>query len=447
MNPTFSPYLLRSTLPHRFVVAVIVFTVCCTPSVSPSATWQVPQDFPTVTAALGAAAPLDTVLVAPGTYSPATGETFPLVLATDGVVLRGAGMNLSILDASQTAGVLEHTAEVGGKIFGFTIRGGLSGDGAGLRVSAGDVEIAHNLFLENGATLRGAGLLLERPALPTIAPFVHHNVFWGNYDAEMADVDDPHGIFITQQVTGIVENNLIARSDGNGLLANLGSQPSIRQNIFLENGIATPTPRGRGICWLAGTPPRIFHNLFFANVVAALLWPAGGGNMSGGFANAVSPADFIYGNLDANPLLVDGPGGDYTLAPGSPAIDAGDPLLPIDPDATIADIGPFYFDQTAVDAPLPANDARPALTVFPNPFRAFTKIRLEIATEGATDLRIVDAAGRLVRTLAGSAIEGRAREAVWDGRTDAGAEAAPGLYFVHAAGGGVSTAAPIVRLR
>ena len=52
-------------------------------------TWHVPGDVPTLTEALGDSAEYgDTVLVAPGTYSPATGETFPLDMV-NGVALIG----------------------------------------------------------------------------------------------------------------------------------------------------------------------------------------------------------------------------------------------------------------------------------------------------------------------------------------------------------------------
>ncbi|MBM3239033.1 T9SS type A sorting domain-containing protein [Candidatus Poribacteria bacterium] len=53
------------------------------------------------------------------------------------------------------------------------------------------------------------------------------------------------------------------------------------------------------------------------------------------------------GNINADPLFVDPSSGDYHLQPGSPCIDAGDPNSPKDPDGTRADMGAFYFDQSA----------------------------------------------------------------------------------------------------
>ena len=56
------------------------------------------------------------------------------------------------------------------------------------------------------------------------------------------------------------------------------------------------------------------------------------------------------GNLASDPLFVDPVGGDFSLQLGSPAIDAGDPALPLDPDGTVADMGPYPFFQATASA-------------------------------------------------------------------------------------------------
>ncbi len=55
------------------------------------------------------------------------------------------------------------------------------------------------------------------------------------------------------------------------------------------------------------------------------------------------------GNFSADPEFVDFLGGDYHLRPDSPCIDAGDPLAPLDPDCTRADVGAFYFAQPCIE--------------------------------------------------------------------------------------------------
>ncbi len=52
------------------------------------------------------------------------------------------------------------------------------------------------------------------------------------------------------------------------------------------------------------------------------------------------------GNTTSNPLFVNSAADNYYLLAGSPCIDTGDPGSPLDPDATRADMGALYFDQS-----------------------------------------------------------------------------------------------------
>ena len=67
----------------------------------------------------------------------------------------------------------------------------------------------------------------------------------------------------------------------------------------------------------------------------------------------------------------------------------------------------------------------------PNPSAAEAAIAFSLDRAGPVTLRVVDLAGRVVRTLENRTLgEGR-HVARWDGRTDAGGEAAPGLYLLE----------------
>src|SRR5262245_58754038 len=135
---------------------------------------RVPADFPRITDALAAAQPGDTVRVASGTYSAATnGEAFPLPLATSGVMLEGAGMGLSVLDAAQSSGVVHCTAG-GVRVTGFTITGGRAQKGGGVWVQAGNAQVDHNLIVGCSAIERGAAIHADTGSLP----WIHHNVSW-----------------------------------------------------------------------------------------------------------------------------------------------------------------------------------------------------------------------------------------------------------------------------
>lgn len=57
------------------------------------------------------------------------------------------------------------------------------------------------------------------------------------------------------------------------------------------------------------------------------------------------------GNVFGNPQLWNLSAGDYRPAPGSPCIDAGDPLSPLDPDGSRHDIGLVPYDPTYAPGP------------------------------------------------------------------------------------------------
>ncbi|MBD3161834.1 MAG: T9SS type A sorting domain-containing protein, partial [Candidatus Eisenbacteria bacterium] len=67
----------------------------------------------------------------------------------------------------------------------------------------------------------------------------------------------------------------------------------------------------------------------------------------------------------------------------------------------------------------------------PNPFTRTTALVFELAAIRDAELVVFDALGRRVRTLLdGSSAPGR-HVIRWDGRDDAGREAASGVYFVR----------------
>jgi hypothetical protein len=85
----------------------------------------------------------------------------------------------------------------------------------------------------------------------------------------------------------------------------------------------------------------------------------------------------------------------------------------------------------------------------PNPFNPTTTIEYEIDAAAAVELRIYDAAGRLVRVLlAGERIvTAGAHRALWDGRDDAGRTVSSGLYVVQLASGGRTATRKMLLLR
>jgi flagellar hook assembly protein FlgD len=77
---------------------------------------------------------------------------------------------------------------------------------------------------------------------------------------------------------------------------------------------------------------------------------------------------------------------------------------------------------------------------FPNPMRNSASIDLALPRD-ESDVRVdvMDASGRLVRTVAAGPFVAGIHRIEWDGRTSAGNRAGPGLYFIRAQAGAQTT--------
>ncbi|NNF07980.1 MAG: hypothetical protein HKN21_14550, partial [Candidatus Eisenbacteria bacterium] len=85
---------------------------------------------------------------------------------------------------------------------------------------------------------------------------------------------------------------------------------------------------------------------------------------------------------------------------------------------------------------------------FPNPMRSRGAFRFSIPQDTEVRSWIVDARGRLVRNFGNRSVRAGEHEIVWDGRTDRGRSAAPGVYWLRLeTRSGLVDAARIVRLK
>ncbi|MFH1010900.1 MAG: right-handed parallel beta-helix repeat-containing protein [bacterium] len=206
--------------------------------------------------------------------------------------------------------------------------------------------------------------------------------------------------------------------DGGGVYCD-GSSPTFT-NCTL-NGDSAYLGGGGVFCW--GSSPT-FHNtiIAFSSGTGICLWNSAEsqilycdifGNSGGAFGGSVPTAlgqlvmtnangDSCdqYFNIFLDPMFVDTAVADFHLRAGSPCIDAGDPTMPLDPDSTVADIGAFYFDQSAVEplaVLLPkACELHPN---WPNPFNSRTMIRYDVPQAGEVSLTIFNLLGQRVTTL------------------------------------------------
>lgn len=66
---------------------------------------------------------------------------------------------------------------------------------------------------------------------------------------------------------------------------------------------------------------------------------------------------------------------------------------------------------------------------YPNPFNQTTKIEFALAKSGFVTLQIYDLLGRKVRTLVSEHLSSGYKSVLWDGKNDAGKDAASGVYL------------------
>ncbi|MCC7142118.1 MAG: T9SS type A sorting domain-containing protein [Candidatus Eisenbacteria bacterium] len=92
--------------------------------------------------------------------------------------------------------------------------------------------------------------------------------------------------------------------------------------------------------------------------------------------------------------------------------------------------------EVAREVPEPAEPTFAVQDARPNPFTGRTEITLRLPSASEVELAIYDAAGRQVRRAHSGQLGAGEHTLVWDGRTDLGAPAGPGVYFYALRTGG-----------
>ncbi len=161
------------------VAAFFAVAICC--GAAQAATLAVGHgggyDFATITESLAAALSGDAILVAGGTYTEASGETFPLMMK-QGVVLSRASVDLlPAIDASGSGGRVFQWMNLSGgtRIDGLLVTGGnaagflLEGHGGGLYLESSTITIANCTIVGNTASENGGGICRYDHSSPTIS--------------------------------------------------------------------------------------------------------------------------------------------------------------------------------------------------------------------------------------------------------------------------------------
>jgi hypothetical protein len=301
---------------------------------------EVPQDYPTVQAAVQAAEPGVVVLVHSGVYVEHVHLQPGVTLQGDGVgktvllaadpapTVRGAqGASISALTIvnNATGGTVVQAAsanhmcvsnvEVVIPAQGIGVVGdfatGLSNEGVILRATGGRA---------TGVRAQGAELTISGSRVENVLLGIALTESRGNIARNLFVGCDSAAVLMAGCPTTTVMNNTVD-SCGHGIVA-LASAATAFNNIIVRS-------RGYGV-WTTGELSCRYNDL----------WQ----NVAGDYFGC-APGQ---GAIAADPRFVGGSPFDYHLAADSPCIDAGDPAGPRDPDGTVADLGAFPFQQPGI---------------------------------------------------------------------------------------------------
>ena len=281
-----------------------------------SATINIPENYSTIQEGINAATTGDTVFVSAGTYSPETGENFPIIMISN-INLIGEDEEMTILDAQLTGSVLTMDNSENNIISDLTITGGGTVEnGGGMFLSNSNPLIKNITITDNTSYSNGAGMYLNEshPILTHVT--ISHNT----------TNSDGGGMYIRSS-NPILTHVTIAHNvaeDGQGIIL-YNSNPTLTNTIIYWN-----THCHVGYCHdsihLIGdeNEPIITYN-----------------NIEGGWSGV--------GNIDSSPLFVNPEYTDYTLQEESPCIDAGMIIEGIEYFGIAPDMGAYEYENGATD--------------------------------------------------------------------------------------------------
>lgn len=248
---------------------------------------HVPGEQPTIQAAINVASDFDRVIVADGVYR-GEGNRNIRFNGKKITVMSANGPENCIVDAENASTVfwLDHPWEDQNTVLqGFTITGGFSNFGAGIRCGSGAAAIVKDCIIKgNRVEFDGGGIGIGSASPTFINCVIVGNSATGGGGA-INVFNNSNATFINCTISG--------NTSPQGAVLLGGANPTATFVNCIVYGNQAP----QAIRVAAGT----------ANVSYS--------DIEGGFSGA--------GNIDADPLFVDPSNGDYSIGAGSPAIDAG----------------------------------------------------------------------------------------------------------------------------
>ncbi len=307
----------------------IVCLCLLTGGITHAATLYVPDNHPTIQDAIDAAVNGDTIIVRQGTYV----ENIDF-LGKAITVTSESGPDVTIIDGSRTGSVVAfQSGESQDSVLeGFTISNG-SGTllyswsycgGGILCLNGSSPTITGNTIAWNSDCSSGGGIYCDDSS-----PIIANNIIAKNTVANTGS-----GIYCNCS-SALIANNIIAENTavyiGGGIFCYGSPYPSIAGNTLVGNTVTDGHGRGGGICCSTMCHPTITDSIIWNNNAAI------GPEI---YVFYSSNPDITYcdikggwtgtGNINADPLFVTSPDGDYYLSQtaagqgmDSPCMDAG----------------------------------------------------------------------------------------------------------------------------
>jgi hypothetical protein len=319
-----------------------------------------------------------------------------------------------------------------------------NGEGGGIAVVNSSPEISNCEVLNNTTQGSGGGISLNS-STGSISDCVVQgnqatggNSLGGGVYASGSTMTLTNLLIVDNQTTG-------GLSKGGGVYCSLPASPTLQNCTIVGNGCAGAGNGGGVTCdWgSVATIDKCIIAFSTAGAGLSCLDQPGPiysvphvsccdiyGNEGG---DAVCGKD-LGGNIAGHPRFCESPGIEYHLGSNSPCAPANHPGGPTICDGELIGARPVGCGFTG--APYTVVSRPRLLGAAPNPFNPQTRIFFVLPEAGPATLRIYDARGRAVKTLALGELAAGEHGIIWNGTNDAGRAVASGVYYTELEAGG-----------